>query len=86
MISNTQPPALPHGDYVEPTFEKFMHSVNLECYEQLGLDVDDLVDIDFRTHYDSLSRSNAGYPTWAEWDAAVRYAMEDLKEENGADW
>ena len=81
MISN-----LPQGDHVEPTFKKFMHSVNLECYEELGLDVDDLADINFRAHYDGLSKSNAGYPTWAEWDNAVRYAMEDLKEENGVDW
>ena len=81
MINNP-----PQADYVEPTFEKFMHSVNLECYEELGMDVDDLADVNFRTHYDSLPKSNAGYPTWAEWDNAVRYAMEDLKAENGVDW
>ncbi len=81
MIDN-----LPRGDYVEPTFEKFMRAVNLECYEQLALDVDDLADVNFRAHYDALPKSNAGYPTWAEWDGAVSDAMEDLKEENGVDW
>jgi hypothetical protein len=63
-----------------------MRSVNLECYEELGLDVDDLADINFRAHYDALPKSNVGYPTWAEWDNAVRYTMEDLKAENGVDW
>jgi hypothetical protein len=77
MINNP-----PQADYVEPTFEKFMHSVNLECYEQLGLDVDDLVDINFYAHYKSLSE----VPSWAEWDGAVNDTMEDLKEENGVDW
>ena len=77
MISNP-----PQADYVEPTFKKFMHSVNLECLEQLGLDVDDLADINFYTHYESLSK----VPSWAEWDGAVNDAMQDLKEENGVDW
>ena len=78
MISNE----LRHADYVEPTFEKFMHSVNLECYEELGLSTDDLIDIDFRAHYETLSI----LPSWGEWDGVVRDAVEDLKTENGADW
>tara|TARA_B100001971_G_C17667247_1_gene275737 strand:+ start:32 stop:265 length:234 start_codon:yes stop_codon:yes gene_type:complete len=77
MINNP-----PQADYVEPTFEKFMHSVNLECFEQLGLDVDDLADINFHNHYESLSSC----PSWGEWDRAVMDAIDDLKEENGVDW
>ena len=59
-----------------------MHSVNLECFEQLGWDVDDLADINFYAHYQNLSK----IPSWAEWDGAVNDAMQDLKEENGVDW
>ncbi len=59
-----------------------MHSVNLECNEQLGLSVYDLYDLDYRAHYETLSIK----PTWGEWDNAVRYCLEDVKAENGVDW
>jgi hypothetical protein len=70
------------ADYVDKSFRKFMHSVNLECNEQLGLSVYDLYDLDYRAHYEALSIK----PTWAEWDRAVRGCVEDIKEENGVDW
>ena len=77
MINN-----LPQADYVDKSFEKFMHSVDLECYEQLGLSVHDLYDLDYRAHYEGLSIT----PSWGEWDNAVRYCVEEIKAENGVDW
>ena len=59
-----------------------MHSVNLECEQELGLSVYDLYDLDYRAHYEALSIQ----PTWAEWDSAVQYCVEDIKAENGMDW
>ena len=77
MINNP-----PQADYVDKSFEKFMRSVDLECYEQLGLSHQDLYDLDFRAHYETLSI----VPSWAEWDAVVRDCVKDLKAENGVDW
>ena len=76
VIELTQP------DYVDKSFRKFMRAVDLECYEQLGMSVDDLYDMDFRAHYESLSDT----PSWAEWDNTVKFCIEDLKAENGVDW
>ena len=78
MINNE----LRHADYVDKSFEKFMRAVDLECYEQLGLSVHDLYDMDFRAHYESMSI----IPSWAEWDSTVKFCVEDLKAENGVDW
>ena len=78
MITNE----LRHADYVEPTFQKFMHSVDLECFEQFGLSHQDLPDIDFLAHYETLSI----IPSWGEWDGVVRDCVEDLKADNGVDW
>jgi len=69
-------------DGTRVTFKTFMRRVDRECDAQFGLSSSDLVDVNFYAHYVALSER----PSWADWDAAIQGAMDDLKEENGVDW
>tara|TARA_Y100000593_G_scaffold61787_1_gene114434 strand:+ start:787 stop:1050 length:264 start_codon:yes stop_codon:yes gene_type:complete len=65
-----------------PTFKTFTNAVDTECWEELGVSIYDLCDIDYYGHYSALPER----PTWHEWDVAVTECLEDLKAENGVDW